>query len=158
MGSPPLVLREVPANAAEPTTLIAELDAEISVRYPGPPMHGLHPGEHADRRLRFFLLEEGGVLVGCGAVRELESGIAELKRMFIRRPYRGRDLGRALLAGLEDKARTAGIQVMRLETGGLLTEAIALYQSAGYRDIPQYGEYIGDPISVCMEKRLSNKD
>jgi ribosomal protein S18 acetylase RimI-like enzyme len=91
-------------------------------------------------------------------VRELAPDVAELKRMYIRRPYRGRDLGRALLTDLENKARAAGIRVMRLETAGLLTEAIALYRSAGYRDIPQYGEYVGDPISICMEKPLSGND
>ena len=149
-------LREVPANAAEAVALIGELDAEILSRYPGLPTYGLHPGEHADPRLRFFVLEEGGVPVACGAVRELEPGVAELKRMFVRPAYRGRSLGRALLGGLEEKARTAGIRLMRLETASLLTEAIALYRSAGYRDIAQYGQYVGDPISICMERRLSS--
>jgi putative acetyltransferase len=88
-------------------------------------------------------------------VRELEPGVAELKRMFVRPLHRGRSLGRALLSALEEKARTAGIRVMRLETASLLTEAIALYRSAGYRDIPQYGPYVGDPISVSMERQLS---
>jgi len=75
--------------------------------------------------------------------------------MFVRPPHRGRSLGRTLLRALEEQARTAGIRVMRLETASLLTEAIALYRSAGYRDIPQYGQYVGDPISICMERRLS---
>jgi ribosomal protein S18 acetylase RimI-like enzyme len=63
-----------------------------------------------------------------------------------------------LLSALEEKARTRGIRVMRLETVELLTEAIALYRSAGYRDIPQYGQYVGDPLSMCMEKRLVGDD
>ena len=158
MDSSRVALRQIPANAAEAVGLIGELDAEIESLLPGVPIYGLHPGEHADPRLRFFLLEEDGALVGCGAVRELEPGVAELKRMFVRRPYRGRDLGRALLSGLEGQARAAGIRVMRLETVGLLTGAIALYRKAGYRDIPQYGEYVGDPLSMCMEKRLSGNE
>jgi GNAT superfamily N-acetyltransferase len=158
MHRPPAVLREVPANAAEAVALIGELDAEIDSLLPGVPIYGLHPGEQADPRLRFFVLEEDGVLVGCGAVRELEPGIAELKRMFVRRPHRGRALGRTLLSALEEKARAGGIRVMRLETVGLLTEAIALYRSAGYRDIPQYGQYVGDRLSMCMEKRLVGDD
>jgi GNAT superfamily N-acetyltransferase len=157
MGSYRVALRQVPANAAEAAGLIAELDAEIESLLPGVPIYGLHPGEHTDPRLRFFLLEEDGVPVGCGAVRELEPGIAELKRMFVRPPHRGRDLGRALLTGLEEEARAAGIRVMRLETVALLTGAIALYRSAGYRDIPQYGQYVGDPLSMCMERRLSDQ-
>jgi GNAT superfamily N-acetyltransferase len=144
----------VPANAPEAIALITELDTEIKARYPEIPIKGLHLGEHADPRLRFFLVEEDGTLAGCGALRELEPGIAELKRMFIRPPFRGRDLGRALLHQLEQKARRAGIRVLRLETGGLLTTAIALYHSD--HDIPAYGEYIGDPVSICMEKRLGD--
>jgi GNAT superfamily N-acetyltransferase len=158
MNRPRTSLREVPANGAEAVGLIAELDAEILSRYPGLPTYGLHPGEHADPRLRFFVLEQDGVPVGCGAVRELQPGVAELKRMFVRRPHRGRSLGRALLTGLEERARAANIRVMRLETASLLTEAIALYRSAGYHDIPQYGQYVGDPLSMCMEKRLSGNE
>jgi GNAT superfamily N-acetyltransferase len=157
MGSSRVVLRQVPANAAEAVGLIAELDAEILALLPGVPIYGLHAGEHADPRLRFFVLEEDDAPVGCGAVRELEPGVAELKRMFVRRQHRGRDLGRALLTGLEDEARSTGIRIMRLETIGLLTGAIGLYHSAGYRDIPQYGQYVGDPYSMCMEKRLSDE-
>jgi GNAT superfamily N-acetyltransferase len=158
MNPPPTSLREIPADAADAVALIGELDAELRSRYPGLPIYGLHPGEHADPRLRFFVLEEAGVSVGCGALRTLGPGIAELKRMFVRPPHRGRALGRALLSGLEEAARADGIRVMRLETASLLIEAIALYHSAGYRDIPQYGQYVGDPISICMEKRLSGKD
>jgi GNAT superfamily N-acetyltransferase len=132
-----------------------ELDAEIVARDPAGPIHGLHPCEHRDPRLRFFVLAVGGEPAGCGAIRELEPGTAELKRMFVRRLYRGRGLSRVLLRGLEDEASRAGIRVLRLETGPRQVEALSLYRSSGYTAIPRYGEYSESPDSICMEKPLA---
>ena len=118
-------------------------------------MHGLHAGEAHDPRLRFFVVEEHGELIGCGALRELEPGVAELKRMFVRRPFRGKGFGRQLLEQLERRAQDAGVHTLRLETGWMLEDALSLYRAAGYTEIPLYGEYIGSPYSLCMEKRFA---
>ena len=117
-------------------------------------MHGLYPGEEADPRLKFFLLELDGTVIGCGALRELESGVAELKRMFVRPAHRGRGYSRDLLTQLEAVAAASDICRLRLETGTAQHAALSLYRSAGYADIPPYGEYIGSPTSICMEKAL----
>ena len=92
--------------------------------------------------------------MACGAWQPLEPGVAELKRMYVRPAYRGRGIARQLVVALEEEAFAAGRPVLRLETGTYLTRAIALYRSAGYRPIPVYGEYVGNPYSVCFEKRL----
>lgn len=96
----------------------------------------------------------GGHAVACGAWQPLEAGVAELKRMFVRPAFRGRGIGRALVVALEEEALAAGCTTIRLETGTYLAGAIALYRSAGYRPIPVFGEYVGNPLSVCFEKRL----
>lgn len=96
----------------------------------------------------------GGHAVACGAWQPLEDGVAELKRMYVRPAHRGQGIARALIVALEEEALAAGRPTLRLETGSYLTAAIALYQSAGYRQIPVYGEYVGNPLSVCFEKRL----
>jgi GNAT superfamily N-acetyltransferase len=67
---------------------------------------------------------------------------------------RGRGLGRQILAALEEKARKLGYELVRLETGNLQPEAIALYTSSGFRPIPRYGPYVDDDRSVCFEKCL----
>ncbi|MEP7000129.1 MAG: GNAT family N-acetyltransferase [bacterium] len=54
-----------------------------------------------DPRLRFFVHDVDGVIAGCGAIREREPGMAELKRMFVRPAFRGRGNGRFLLYALE---------------------------------------------------------
>ena len=147
-------LVRTPADAPIARALIAELDAETARRDPGMPIHGLHPGEHRDPRLRFFLLASDGEPAGCGAIRQLGPGVAEIKRMFVRPPFRGRGLSRVLLEGLEREARAWAIRVLRLETGPRQVEALGLYRSAGYGGIAKYGEYVDNPDSICMEKRL----
>lgn len=145
------------ASASDPRSvaLIRELDAELSQSYTPAQMHGLHPGEESDPRLRFFLLALGGEVIGCGALRELEPGVAELKRMFVRPAHRGRGYSRDLLAQLEQAAAAAGIRRLRLETGSVQHAALSLYRTAGYVDIPAYGEYSGSLTSICMEKKLA---
>jgi ribosomal protein S18 acetylase RimI-like enzyme len=75
--------------------------------------------------------------------------------MYVRPAYRGRGLARLLLGALEAEARAAGIAELRLETGPRHVEALALYRSSGYENIPKYGEYARSPDSICMAKRLS---
>jgi GNAT superfamily N-acetyltransferase len=96
-----------------------------------------------------------GRAVACGAWQPLGPGVAELKRMYVRPAYRGRGIARQLTVALEEEALAAGCPVVRLETGTYLPAAIALYRSVGYAPIPVYGEYAGNPFSVCFEKRLA---
>lgn len=95
-----------------------------------------------------------GRAVACGAWQALEPGVAELKRMYVRPAFRGRGIARQLIVALEEEALAAGRPVLRLETGTYLPAAIGLYRSAGYTPIPGYGEYAGNPFSVCFEKSL----
>jgi putative acetyltransferase len=94
-------------------------------------------------------------VVACGAWRPLDDGVAEISRMFVRPAYRGKGIARQLVVALEEEALAAGRRILRLETGTYLPAALHLYRSAGYHPIPAYGEYVGNPFSVCFEKRLS---
>ena len=79
-----------------------------------------------------------GEPVGCGAVKLHGTGPAEIKRMWVSPSVRGLGLGRRILAGLEAHAAAAGASAFRLETNGALAEAISLYRSAGYREVPAF--------------------
>jgi DNA-binding MarR family transcriptional regulator/ribosomal protein S18 acetylase RimI-like enzyme len=79
-----------------------------------------------------------GEPVGCGAVKLHGTGPAEIKRMWVSPAVRGLGLGRRILASLETHAAAAGASAFRLETNGALTEAISLYRSAGYREVPAF--------------------
>ena len=90
--------------------------------------------------------------VGCGALKFHQRAPAELKRMWVARHARGLGLGRRILAELERHARRHRARVVRLETNRTLKEAIRLYRSAGYREVPAFNE---EPYAdYWFEKRL----
>ena len=136
--------------------LIADLDAELSERYPeeGATHFRLEPEEVAEGRGAFLAAYAGGRAVGCGAVRRIDATTAEVKRMFVRPDARGQGIGRVLLAALEGEALRLGARRLVLETGDRQAEALALYEWAGFVRIPPFGEYVGSPLSVCMAKEL----
>src|SRR5580693_10410527 len=81
-----------------------------------------------------------GEPVGCGAVILAGAGPAKIRRMWVSAAVRGLGLGRRILAGLEAHAAAAGASTVRLETNRALTEAISLYRSAGYREVPAFSD------------------
>lgn len=85
-----------------------------------------------ERNGAWVVLYDDGVPVACAGLRELEPGVAEIKRMFVTPRARGRGHARRLLAELEKIAREAGQQWMRLFTTDMLPEAMSLYASEGY--------------------------
>ncbi|MGX6605070.1 GNAT family N-acetyltransferase [Micromonosporaceae bacterium Da 78-11] len=96
-----------------------------------------------------------GRAAACAAWQAMEDGAAELKRMYVRPAYRGRGIARQLVVAIEEEALAVGRSVIRLETGDYLPSAIALYRSCGYLPIPAYGDHVGNPYSLCFEKRLA---
>jgi DNA-binding MarR family transcriptional regulator/GNAT superfamily N-acetyltransferase len=78
--------------------------------------------------------------VGCGALRTLGLRVGELKRMWVSPSVRGLGVGRRLLAELEKVARSRKLRTLRLDTNGSLAEALRLYHTAGYREIPRYND------------------
>jgi GNAT superfamily N-acetyltransferase len=134
--------------------LIQELDSDLGSRYPDQWIHGLHPEDVGDPNLVFVVMYRENQPVGCGALRPLDADVTEVKRMYVKPAFRGLGFARKLLAFLESTARTSGCKAIRLETGTKQPEAIGLYESSGYQPIPAYGEYVGNPFSLCYEKKL----
>jgi DNA-binding MarR family transcriptional regulator len=79
-----------------------------------------------------------GEPVGCGAIRTVGPGVGEIKRMWISPDVRGLGVGRRLLAELERAALERKLQTVRLDTNASLDEALHLYRTSGYREIPAY--------------------
>ena len=94
------------------------------------------------------------VPVAGGAFKLYEDGVAEIKRVFVKRAYRGRGLSKTVMHELETMAAEAGYRRLVLETGRLLAAAQGLYASLGYTVIDNYGPYVNMAESVCMEKIL----
>ncbi|MCZ8330416.1 MAG: GNAT family N-acetyltransferase [Flavobacterium sp.] len=97
---------------------------------------------------------EDDIAVGCGAFKEYEPTVAEIKRMFVLPEKRGKGIASTVLNALEIWAKENGFQHAILETSNQLTNAISLYQKSGYEVIPNYGQYIDVESSVCMKKIL----
>jgi putative acetyltransferase len=93
--------------------------------------------------------------VACGAVQPLGDRVGEVRRMYVRPPYRGRGYGRLILAALEELALERGFHIVRLEIGRGLAPALRLCVGAGYHPIPLYGDYVGNAGSLCFEKLLT---
>jgi putative acetyltransferase len=148
-----LAIVEADPAVPEAAGLIAALDADLCERYPGLSIHGI---DAAAFRGVFLLGKLDGIAVACGAIRPLTGTVAELKRMFVAPDHRGRGFAREMLRALERIAFDRGYRTIRLETGIHQPEAISLYQSAGYRSIPCYDQYISDPRSRCFEKLLGS--
>ncbi len=87
---------------------------------------------------RILIAKEGGGAAGCVAMRCLDDATCEMKRLYIRPEFRGRNLGRTLAERIIDEARHRGYQRMRLDTLPRMTAAIPLYESLGFVEIAPY--------------------
>ena len=95
-----------------------------------------------------------GAALGLAALVDRGDGSGEIKRMFVAGAARGRGIARALLTAIDARAGALGLRTLQLETGRRQLGAIALYEATGYRVVPNFGQYVGDEFSVCMEKVL----
>ncbi|MBN2085259.1 MAG: GNAT family N-acetyltransferase [Anaerolineales bacterium] len=150
----PVAISPERPDTADARSLIAELDAYLIPLYPPASHHGYPVEKLIAEDVEFLIARCEGVAAGCGGIKCYEPDYAEIKRMYVRPPFRGLGLGRAIMEHLEDHAAERGIRVLRLETGILQAEAIGLYDRMGYTRIEAFGEYLPDPLSHFYEKRL----
>jgi putative acetyltransferase len=146
------ITRETP-DQPDVLPLLAAGDALSASLYPAESNHMLDVRALLDPAVTFFVARADGQVVGCCALVR-KDGYGEIKRMFVDEAARGLGIARRLLAVVEDAARTAGLPVLRLETGTRQPEAQQLYRSSGFHDIPPFGDYAADPYSIFMEKPL----
>jgi DNA-binding MarR family transcriptional regulator len=126
--------------------------AELAVRFPEGYADStlVRPGETEV----FLVAREEDRPVGCVGYCRLSDGAAEVRHLWVSAEARGWGLGRRLLTRLEASAAGRGVAVMRLGTHRSLVEAIALYRSGGYREIPPYDD---SPYNqLAFEKLLSS--
>lgn len=150
----------VPITHRDAQALIEDVQAEYVRRYGGQDESPIDRCEFEDPLGQFFVgyLDDAPVVTGAwrrSSVRALGARTtAEVKRMYVVPSAQRRGLARRMLAHLETTAAEAGIEALVLETGAKQPEAIALYLSAGYEQIPGFGYYSGFELSRCFGRRI----
>jgi DNA-binding MarR family transcriptional regulator/GNAT superfamily N-acetyltransferase len=140
-----VAFHEVDPTSATATAALMSYFDELDARFPGG-----FDGSDAVRegvstmtppRGAFLVaLADDGTVVGCGGIQALDDTSAEVKRMWIHAEWRGAGLGRRLLAALEQRCAELGYTRVVLDTNATLTEAIAMYETAGYSPTKQYND------------------
>lgn len=124
--------------------LRTEVDTHLDDLNDAPPLAGYEdeiatlPGKYAPPDGRLLLALDAGEAAGCVAFYKFDEGVCEVKRLWARRKFRGKKVGRLLVEKLIEEARNIGYSSMILSTVDILTEAQSLYTSLGFKPTAPY--------------------
>jgi len=158
-----LQIRDVGYQHPDAALLIEQVQAEYVQLYGGPDDAPVDPVQFREPSGVFAVGYLDGVPVAMGGWRLHEPGkpetkwadpVAEIKRMYVTEAARGAGFARQTLTFLERTAAERGVRWLLLETGSKQPEAIALYLSAGYLEVPPFGHYAETALSVHLGKRV----
>ncbi len=96
------------------------------------------PGEYSEPHGCLLLARSDDLVAGCIALRAMDDGICEMKRLYVRPQFRKLGLGKMLVQAIIEKARQKGYRAMRLDTVPAMERAQALYRSFGFQEIAPY--------------------
>jgi GNAT superfamily N-acetyltransferase len=152
---PDLSFRTEPAGESPARDLLSAVEAELVELYGFSTIANTPsatPEDFGQPGAGFLVLYRGEDAIACGGVKQIGPGMAEIKRMYVVPAERSRGHARRLLTALEELAARLGHTKVRLDTGNRQPHALALYSSAGYREIPDYNENVY--ASYWFEKDL----
>ena len=101
-----------------------------------------------------LLVYDGDVPAACAGFKRYSDEDAEIKRVWVEPGFRGQGIASEMMRRLEEKARADGYKRLILQTRAIMTDAVGLYQSLGYRIIDSYPPYDRLDGAVCMAKEL----
>ncbi|BCW64430.1 GNAT family N-acetyltransferase [Arthrobacter sp. StoSoilB22] len=139
--------------------LLSEHLADMFATSPAESVHALDHSALSHESITFWTAREDGVLLGCGALKVLSSGHAEIKSMRTTASARGRGVATLMLEHIVAEAARRGYERVSLETGteDYFAPARRLYARHGFTECPPFGDYTLDPNSVFMELTVSPK-
>jgi len=150
----PVIITPERPDTPDAISLIAELEAHLEPLYPSASRHGFSVDKLLAEAVAFFLLRADGTPAACGGIKLVGLDYGEIKRMYVRPPFRGLGFGKLMIDHLAAYALAHDVALLRLETGIHQRAAINLYERMGFRRIPPFGPYREDPLSLCYEKWL----
>jgi putative acetyltransferase len=151
---PDLRIEPVPFDHPDAVALRHAQRVELTARYGTPDSEPGPAPTAADTTVFLLARDADGAAIGCGALRALEAGAGEVKRMYVVPERRRCGVAGAVLAALEAEARRRGWTHLRLETGTEQPDAMAFYERHGYSRIPNFSHYADSTLSVCYERAL----
>ena len=135
--------------------LVAELNAALLELTPPEHCYHLTVEQMAGTDTTVFIARDGGLAVGCGALRRHDGAIGEVKRMYTRPSHRGRKIGAQIVEQVVALARREGFRRLVLETGDRHPAAWTVYERAGFTRCGPVLDYPDSQWSVFYEKSLA---
>ena len=89
---------------------------------------------------RLLLAQNDGLIAGCVCLKKLRPSIGEVKRLYVKPAFRGKGIGKMLVAKLLEEARNVGYEMIRLDSARYMVDAHGLYRSFGFQEIAPYPE------------------
>lgn len=133
--------------------LVIELDKDLAIR--DGEEHYFYAQFNKISAIKYaVVLYENEIAIGCGAIKEYEEDVMEIKRIFVRLEKRGNGIASIILKELENWTKQLGFKKCILETGTKQPEAISLYKKNNFVIIKNYGQYAEVENSVCFEKLI----
>jgi putative acetyltransferase len=143
-------------NRADVHQLLAQHLADMFATSPPESVHALDPVALSNEPVTFWTAREDGVLLGCGALKELDARQGEIKSMRTTPGARGRGVATLVLTRIVDVARQRHYERLWLETGSeqFFAPARGLYSRNGFTACGPFADYVRDPNSVFMSLAL----
>lgn len=150
-----ITVKEVHYDNKDFVRLCGELDSYLDEAIGGEDKREKYKKyNHLDTMDYVVLAYDGERAVGCAALRGYSDLEVEVKRVFVQKAYRGRNIGGMLIENLVEKAKELGFRSMILETGLFLKASVRLYRRFGFERIRNYGDYQNMKESYCMGRGL----
>jgi putative acetyltransferase len=145
-------------NGPEIAALLNEHLADMRAASPPESVHALDLDKLRQPEITFWTMWHEGQLAGCGALKQLDGELGEIKSMRVAMPFRRQGVAAKILQHIIDEARSRQYRQLMLETGSTdnFVPAHKLYESFGFTRCPRFADYDDDPFSVFMQLELNH--
>jgi len=148
-----ITLKRTDSTSIDFINLVQHLDAYLRIK-DGDDHSFYNQFNNIDMLKYVIVAYHNNIPVCCGAIKKFSSEVMEIKRMYVSPKGRGKGTGTKILIALETWAKELKYTKCILETGTVLSEAVALYKKNEYQIIQNYGQYKDVKNSICFEKHF----